>query len=83
MTVKIDLKPEIHAGLLAQAQERGLDLEAYLEQVLQERSRAVSATPAAAADKARAFVAWAQGHPASSVSSDDTYRRETLIRDAQ
>ena len=33
MTVKLQLKPEVEAGLLAQAQARGLSLEAYLEQI--------------------------------------------------
>ena len=44
MTMKLDLKPEIEAGLLAQAQARGLSLEAYLERVLQDA--AVSNRPA-------------------------------------
>jgi|HubBroStandDraft_2_1064218.scaffolds.fasta_scaffold3722765_1 hypothetical protein len=44
MTMKLNLKPEIEAGLLAQAQARGLSLEGYLEQVLQ--SAAVSKRPA-------------------------------------
>lgn len=35
MTVKLELKPEIEAGLLEQAQAWGLSLEAYLDQVLQ------------------------------------------------
>ena len=33
---------EVEAGLLAQAQASGLSLEAYVQQVLGERSRAVS-----------------------------------------
>ena len=36
MTVKLDLKPEIEAGLLAKAQARGLSMEVYLELVLEE-----------------------------------------------
>ena len=32
--MKLELKPEIEAGLLAQAHARGLSLEAYLEEVL-------------------------------------------------
>jgi len=32
MTVKLQLGPEVEAGLLAQAQARGLSLEAYLAQ---------------------------------------------------
>jgi hypothetical protein len=35
VTVKLELKPEIEAALLAQAHARGLSLEAYLDQVLQ------------------------------------------------
>lgn len=35
MTVKLELNPEIEAGLMAQAQARGLSLEDYLTQVLQ------------------------------------------------
>lgn len=32
--MKLELKPDIEAGLLAQAHARGLSLEAYLEEVL-------------------------------------------------
>jgi len=32
--MKLEIKPEVEAGLLAQAHARGLSLEAYLEQVL-------------------------------------------------
>jgi hypothetical protein len=35
MTVKLELSPDIEAGLLAQAQARGLSLEAYAAQLLQ------------------------------------------------
>jgi hypothetical protein len=41
MTMVVELAPEIQAGLLAQAQESGLSLEAYVEQVLRERVREV------------------------------------------
>jgi hypothetical protein len=37
MTVKLELTPEVQAGLLAQAQQNGLSLEAYAEKVLRER----------------------------------------------
>jgi hypothetical protein len=39
MTVNLNLNPDVQAGLLAQAQESGLSLEAYVEQVLEERVR--------------------------------------------
>ena len=35
ITVKLELNPEIEAGLMAQAQARGLSLEDYVAQVLQ------------------------------------------------
>jgi hypothetical protein len=34
VTVKLELKPEVEAALMAQAHARGLSLEAYLDQVL-------------------------------------------------
>jgi hypothetical protein len=35
MTVKVELTPEIEAGLLAQAQARGMSLEVYAAELLQ------------------------------------------------
>ena len=40
MTVRLDLTPEVHAGLMNQAQANGMSLEAFAEQVLRERSSA-------------------------------------------
>jgi hypothetical protein len=39
-TVKLELKPEIEAALLAQAHARGLSLEMYLDQLLQDATSA-------------------------------------------
>ena len=36
MTITLDLPADIEAGLLAQAQARGISLKAYLEQVVQD-----------------------------------------------
>jgi hypothetical protein len=38
MTIELELTPDVHARLLAQAQSSGLSLEGYLEQMLRERS---------------------------------------------
>ncbi len=35
MTVTLNLKPEVEAGLLAQAQATGMTLEAYLQQLVE------------------------------------------------
>ena len=45
MTIQLDLSPDIERGLLAQAQEQGLSLEAYAALVLQERSQATPHHP--------------------------------------
>jgi hypothetical protein len=47
VTIKLDLKPEVEASLVAQAQARGLSLELYLDQVLQSAAieRASDAVP--------------------------------------
>jgi hypothetical protein len=39
VTMKLELTPEVQAGLLARAQEGGLSLEAFAERVLSERAR--------------------------------------------
>ena len=83
MTVKLQLKPEVEAGLLAQAQERGLSLEAYLEQVLQERSRTLTPASIDPAGRARLFETWAHSHPLTPPLPDEAVQRENLVRDAQ
>ena len=42
MTLKLEIPAEVEAGLLAQAQANGLSLEAYVKQVLGERSLVTS-----------------------------------------
>lgn len=83
MTVKLELNPEVEAGLLAQAQARGLSLEAYVEQVLQERSVATAPVIKGTTEKAQAFVAFARNHRPTPLLSDDAVRRESLVRDVQ
>ena len=69
--------------LATQAEARGMTLEAYAEQVLQERSAGPVTAKMTAAEKAEAFTAWARGHAATPPLSDDAIRREHLVRDAQ
>jgi hypothetical protein len=82
MTLKLDIPNEAEAGLLAQAHALGLSLEADAQQILQERSRsAPSAGTTGAAEKARAFLAWAISRPHKPLLPDEALRRENLIRD--
>jgi hypothetical protein len=84
MTLKLDIPHDTEAGLLAQAHARGLSLEAYAQQVLRERNRSIlpSGRPGAA-EKARAFEAWARSHDHKPPLPDEALRRENLIRDAR
>lgn len=84
MTVKLQLRPEVEAELAAQARARGLSLEVYLEQVLQERSRVTTLPPSgSAAERAASFEAWAHSHPLTPPLPDEAVRRQNLVRDAQ
>jgi hypothetical protein len=84
MTLQLDIPKETEAGLLAQAHARGLSLEAYAQQVLQERSRSILQLGwTGAAEKARAFESWARSHAHKPPLPDEALRRENLIRDAR
>jgi hypothetical protein len=39
MTMKLELTPDVQAGLMSLAQESGLSLEAFAEKILREKSR--------------------------------------------
>ena len=46
MTVRLELKPDVEANLSAQARARGVPLDAYLQDVIEEVARADAAGPA-------------------------------------
>ena len=54
VTLKLKLKPNVEAALLAQAHARGLSLEAYLDQVLQDAT--LSKRPAGRKSLAHLFA---------------------------
>ena len=83
MTVRLQLRPEIEAELLAQARSHGVSLEAYLEQLLHERGPTVMPPNISAADKASTFESWARGHSRTPPLLDQAVRRENLVRDAR
>jgi len=83
MPVKLQLSPDLEAKLGAQARARGLSLEAYLEQLLRERSHVQTAPSVDPAERARSFETWAHSHPLTPPLLDDAVRRQSLVRDAQ
>jgi len=54
--LKLELKPDIEAGLLAQAHARGLSLDAYLDEVLERAASPKKPRPAGRKSLARLFA---------------------------
>jgi len=91
MTVRLDLTPEVQAGLMSQAQASGLSLEAFAEQVLREKSHAgweAEATPLHTAyelssdERLREFHAWLNSHAGNTVVlPDEAMEHESIYGD--
>ena len=81
MTVKLELNPEIEAGLLAQAQARGLSLEAYLNQMIQDQSPASDGPVLSAEEWEREFDAWVESFPDTPLIPDEALTRESMYPD--
>ena len=82
MTVKLELTPDIEAGLMAQAQASGLSLEAYLEKMLREQGEsAATPTLAPAEEWTRTFETWADSFPDTALIPDEALRRENMYPD--
>jgi hypothetical protein len=79
MSLTLKLKPEIQAGLLAEAQARGLSLEEYLEQLVLNNTVSV---PAVSTGKwEEEFEAWVMSFPETSPLSDEAVSRESMYPD--
>lgn len=77
MTVTLKLKPEIEAGLLAQAKASGKTLEEYLLSVVE--GAVFSGKQALASEeRALAFEAWSASHRATTPLSDDAVSRAAM-----
>ena len=83
MTVTLKLKPEIEAGLLAQAKASGMTLEEYLLSLV-EASVFSGKQPLAPRERASAYEAWSASHRATPPLSDEAVSREAMYgsRDA-
>jgi hypothetical protein len=83
MTIHVELGPDVEAGLAAQAKARGVSLEAYVQQVLRDRSAAIGLSQGGPKERARLFEAWARDHPHTPPLSDEAIKRENLVRDGR
>jgi hypothetical protein len=63
---------------MAHARERGITLEAYLNELVRKDSGATVAAPLSGKERANAFLAWAQAHRPTPPLSDGAVSRASL-----
>jgi hypothetical protein len=80
MTVTLDLKPEVQAGLMARVQASGKTLEEYLISMLED-AVPLNATPVPAKHRAAAFEAWAASHRQTPPLSDYAVSRDGIYEE--
>jgi hypothetical protein len=86
MTITLDLKPEVEAGLKAQAQAAGLSLAQFLSRELEAIAPATPAqsqeTPPAGSDQwEKEFDEWLDSFPQHPVLNEEAFRRENWYPD--
>lgn len=84
MAVTLNLKPELEAGLLAQAQAGGKTLEEYLLSMVESAVMPVTGKQLTPEQRAAAYEAWSASHRATPPLSDYAVSREGIYegRDA-
>jgi hypothetical protein len=78
MTVTLNLKPEVEAGLLAQAQANGMTLEEYLLSMVEGAALSATAKSWSPEECAAAYEAWSAGHQPTPELSDHAVTRESM-----
>jgi hypothetical protein len=78
MTVTLNLRPEIEAGLLVQAREGGMTVEEYLLSVVEGVLLPATKNPLSPEQRAEGFEAWSANHRATPPLSDYSVSREAM-----
>jgi hypothetical protein len=78
MTVTLKFKPEIEAGLLAQAQASGMSVEQYVVAVVEGTVLPAVKNRLSPEERAAAFEAWSAGHRRTPPLSDYAVSRESM-----
>jgi hypothetical protein len=78
MTLTLNLKPELEAGLQAQAQASGMTLEDYLLSVVEGIVIPALQKTSSAEQRAAAFEAWSAGHRPTALLSEYSVSRESM-----
>jgi hypothetical protein len=77
MIITLNLKPEVEAGLIAQARAKGMTLEEYLLSMVEGAALSSSQTMPAE-ERASAFEAWSANHRPTPALSDYAVSRESM-----
>ena len=81
MTVRLELNPDVEAALTAQARAKGVPLDVYVRNVIEDLARAEASRPASLPDLAApldALAGMGSGRPQVPSSA---FRRESIYRD--
>jgi len=78
MSVTLNLRPELEAGLFAQAQASGMTVEEYLLSVVEGAVLPAMQKTLSSEQRAAAFEAWSAGHRAGPPLSDYAVSREGI-----
>jgi hypothetical protein len=78
MTVTLNLKPEIEAGLLAEARAGGMTVEEYLIRMLENAVLVASNEALSTDERASNFEAWSAAHRETPPLSDYAVSRENM-----
>jgi hypothetical protein len=78
MTVTLKFKPEVEAGLLAQAQANGMSVEEYVLSVLEGTVLPAVKSRLSPEERAAAFEAWSARHRPTPPLSDYAVSREAM-----
>jgi len=79
MVVKLDLKADVEAGLVAEAHRRGISVEEYLQQIIQDN--AIQAPELSMEAWETEFDAWVSSFPDTPFLSDEAISRESMYPD--
>jgi hypothetical protein len=78
MTVTLNFKPEVEAGLFAQAQASGMTVEEYLLSMVEGIVLPATQKTLSPEQRAAAFEAWSANHRITSPLSDHAVSREAM-----
>ena len=78
MTVTLNLKPEIEAGLVTQAQASGMTVEEYLLSVVEGVVLPATQKALPEEERAPAFEAWSASHRPTPLLSDYAVSRDSM-----